>query len=103
MMVQKSFLAVLLILALSSCGAAVKPVEIISKPAEVVFTPPPAPNPIVLSNITWKVINLNDKIYYGISVSDYELLAVNMLEIKRYISAQKNIIVYYEQNTNKEQ
>lgn len=100
-MVQKSFLAVLLILALSSCAAGVKPVEIVSKPTEIVFTPPPDPNPIVLSNITWKVINLNDKIYYGISVSDYELLASNMLEIKRYIAAQKNIIVYYEQNTSK--
>lgn len=98
-MVLKSFLTVLMLLAVSSCAKTIQPTEIISKPIEISVNPPPDPNPIVLSNITWKVININDKIYYGISVSDYELLALNMLEIKRYIQAQKNIIKYYEQVT----
>jgi hypothetical protein len=34
---------------------------------------------------------------YVISVKDYETLALNMAEIKRYIEQQKSIIVYYEE------
>ena len=33
---------------------------------------------------------------YVISVKDYETLAVDMAEIKRYIDQQKQIIIYYE-------
>ena len=33
---------------------------------------------------------------YVLSVRDYETLALNMAEIKRYIEQQKQIIVYYE-------
>ncbi len=98
-MVLKSFSTALLLLALSSCGKTYQPVEVITQPVEVTITPPANPNPMVLNNITWKVLNISDKIYYGISVSDYELLSANMLEIKRYITAQKNIIAYYKQVT----
>ena len=34
---------------------------------------------------------------YVISVKEYETLALNMAEIKRYIEQQKSIIVYYEE------
>ena len=33
---------------------------------------------------------------YVISVKDYEALALNMADIKRYIEQQKSIIIYYE-------
>ena len=33
---------------------------------------------------------------YVLSVRDYETLALNMAEIKRYIEQQKQIIIYYE-------
>ena len=33
---------------------------------------------------------------YVISVKDYETLAIDMAEIKRYIDQQKQIIIYYE-------
>jgi hypothetical protein len=88
-----------LILALSSCAKTTQPVEIVTEPVKIAITAPADPNPLVLNNITWKVINNNDIIYYGITVSDYEQLALNMLEIKRYIKSQKNIIRYYEQAT----
>jgi hypothetical protein len=35
-------------------------------------------------------------LFYAISVRDYETLALNMAEIKRYIDQQKQIIIYYE-------
>jgi hypothetical protein len=89
----------LLLLALSSCGTTTKPIEIITKPVEINLKQVPDPNPIVMNNIKWKIINLDNKIYYGISVADYQLLSTNMLELKRYILAQKNIIMYYRDNT----
>ena len=37
-----------------------------------------------------------DFLFYTLSVRDYETLALNMAEIKRYILQQKQIIIYYE-------
>ena len=38
-----------------------------------------------------------DLVGYVLSVRDYESLALNMAEIKRYMEQQKQIIVYYEE------
>lgn len=35
-------------------------------------------------------------LFFAISVRDYETLALNMSEIKRYIEQQKQLIIYYE-------
>ena len=37
-----------------------------------------------------------DFLFYAISVRDYETIALNMAELKRYIEQQKQIIIYYE-------
>ena len=37
-----------------------------------------------------------DLVGYVLSVRDYETLALNMSELKRYLQQQKEIIVYYE-------
>ena len=37
-----------------------------------------------------------DFLFYAISVRDYETLALNMAEIKRFLQQQKQIIIYYE-------
>ena len=37
-----------------------------------------------------------DFVGYVLSVRDYETLALNMAELKRYVLQQKEIIVYYE-------
>ena len=34
--------------------------------------------------------------YFALSVKDYENLALNFAELRRYIEQQKQIIVYYE-------
>lgn len=98
-MVQKSFLAVLCLSLLSNCGPKVEPLTIETKPVAISIEQPEQPNTLVLSDIRWKILNIDNAIYYGLSVSDYELLASNMLDIKRYILAQKNIITYYEDVT----
>lgn len=37
-----------------------------------------------------------DFLFYAISVRDYETLALNMSELKRFIQQQKELIIYYE-------
>ena len=41
--------------------------------------------------------------YIAISVKDYENLALNFAELRRYIEQQKQIIVYYEQAVTPEE
>ena len=38
-----------------------------------------------------------DLLFYAISVRDYETIAYNMAELKRFIDQQQQIIVYYEE------
>jgi len=68
------------------------------------------PTRLELNNIKWfvvtdqnfeefkeKFIKQNDEfLFFAISVRDYETLALNMAEIKRYVIQQKRIIIYYE-------
>jgi hypothetical protein len=35
-------------------------------------------------------------VFYSLSVRDYETLALNMAEIKRFLDQQKQLILYYE-------
>ena len=39
-------------------------------------------------------------VFFAISVPDYENIALNMGELRRFIEQQKSIIVYYEENVN---
>ena len=68
------------------------------------------PRPVKLSNLHFYVVTEDtfvafkqrfvkqngDFLFYAISVRDYETLALNMAEIKRFIEQQKQIIIYYE-------
>ena len=42
-------------------------------------------------------------VFVAMSIADYELMAYNMQEIKRYINQQKEIIVYYRKLGKKEE
>jgi hypothetical protein len=68
------------------------------------------PRPVSLNNIHFYVVTEDtfpafkkrftkengDLLFYAISVRDYETLALNMAELKRFIQQQKQIIIYYE-------
>ena len=69
------------------------------------------PRQLQLNDIHWYVVteenfaefkkkfqeeNGDPLVAYVISVKDYETLAIDMAEIKRYIEQQKQIIIYYE-------
>jgi len=104
----------LLSLLLSSCSSwnALKTVEI--KTIEIDRNVPiqNRPQPIKMNTeMRWWVVteenfevfkkdfqkeNGDPLVAYVLSVKDYETLALNMAEIKRYLEQQKSIIVYYE-------
>ncbi len=115
-MEHKSYLtvlsALLLSLLLSSCSTwdKLKRVEVKTVEVDRVIPTQNRPRQLDLNNITWFVVtdqNFDEFrkrytkqngsfLFYAISVRDYETLALNMAEIKRYIEQQKQIIVYYE-------
>ena len=103
----------LLTLLLSSCGYLRKPEkEIVVKTIEVQKIVPiqPQPKPVDMIDVKFYVVTEenyaefkekfmktnNDYVFYAVSVHDYENLAFNMAELYRYITQQKEIIIYYE-------
>ena len=105
----------LLTLILSSCGSWPKLTQIEVQTVEVERNIPiqNRPQPIRMNtNMKWWVVteenfkefkkkfqkeNGDPLVAYVLSVKDYETLALNMAEIKRYIEQQKEIIIYYEE------
>ena len=115
-MVLKNYLTVssllLLLLLLSNCSTWDRPTRIEVQTIEV-ERQIPIQNRAVrleLNNIKWfvvteqnfeefkeKYIKQNGEfLFFALSVRDYETLALNMADIKRYIKQQKHIIIYYE-------
>ena len=103
----------LLSLVISSCSSwnPLKTIEV--KTVEVERNVPlqNRPRQLNLNDIHWYVVteenfaefkkkflkeNGDPLVAYVISVKDYETLAIDMAEIKRYIDQQKQIIIYYE-------
>ena len=88
-------------------------VEVISKPIEKTIVQPIMPREIDLKDPYWYVVS--DKnieefltqiekdqgqvVFVAMSVPDYELMAYNMQELKRYINELKQVVVYYRKVT----
>ena len=105
----------LLTLVLSSCSSWPKLTQIEVQTVEVERRIPTQnrPQPITMNKgMKWWVVteenfkefkekfqkeNGDPLVAYVLSVRDYETLALNMAEIKRYIQQQKEIIIYYEE------
>ena len=90
-------------------------VEIISKPIERSIAQPVMPREISLNDPYWYVVsdkNLNEflariekesgnVVFLAMSVPDYELMAYDTQELKRYISELQEVVVYYRNVTIK--
>ena len=105
----------LLTLVLSSCSSwpQLKQIEVKTVEVERNIPVQNRPQPIKMNTTMkwWVVTEENFKefkekfekengdplVAYVLSVRDYETLALNIAEIKRYIQLQKEIIVYYEE------
>ena len=89
------------------------PVEVIkiqTVTVEAKIVHPSLPRPIDLKEPKWKVVSAanldtflvemkkeggNQLVFVAMSIGDYELMAYNMQEIKRYVGQQKEVIIYY--------
>ena len=88
-------------------------VDIITKPIERTIVQPVMPREIDLKEPYWYVVsgkNLDEflarvekeegqGVFFAMSVPDYELMAYNMQELKRYINELQEVIVYYRKVT----
>ena len=109
---SKLCLALFLLPLLSSCSGFKKilPVEIKTVEIERQIPVQSRPRPISLNDIHFYVVTEDtfpafkkrfvkengDLLFYALSVRDYETLAMNMAELKRFLAQQKHIILYYE-------
>ena len=94
-------------------------VDIITKPIERIIVQPVMPREIDLQEPMWIVVtpeNLDEQlaiieeqegelVFLAMTIPDYEVMAYNMQELKRYISELKDVVVYYRKvtTTKKEQ
>lgn len=90
-----------------------KQIEVTAKPMERTIVQPVMPREIDLKDPYWYVVS--DKnieeflqrvekehgqvVFFAMSVPDYELMAYNMQELKRYINELKEVVVYYKKVT----
>lgn len=76
-----------------------------------------APKPLTLNSVKWHVVTEENYeefleqykeehgepyVYYAMSVRTYEAMALNLAELRRYIQQQQAIILYYEEQVEKE-
>jgi len=90
-----------------------KQIEVLTKPVERTIVQPIMPREIDLKEPYWYVVS--DKnieeflervekdqgqlVFVAMSIPDYELMAYNMQELKRYINELKEVVVYYRKVT----
>jgi len=86
------------------------PVEIKTVEVKIPITHPALPRGLDLREPQWYVVsdknidefleriakeNAGQVVFLAMSVQDYELMAYNMQEIKRYVNQMKEVVVYY--------
>lgn len=89
------FFLILSLLALSNCQK-LDPISTV--PEAVPISRLASPEPIKTSPVEWKIVVLDNTVYYAMTIDSYKNLSLNLLDIKRYLTEQKNIIKYYESN-----
>ena len=96
-----------------------KQIEVTAKPLDRKIVQPVMPREIDLQEPMWIVVtpdNWEDKlamieeqegelVFLAMTIPDYEVMAYNMQELKRYINELKEVVVYYRTvtTTKKEQ
>ena len=98
----------------SSCSLIpTKQIEVSAKPIERVITQPVMPREIDLKEVRWLTItpeNFEEQfavieaqegelVFLAMTIPDYEVMAYNMQELKRYITELKDVVVYYREVT----
>ena len=98
----------------SSCSLIpTKQIEVVAKPIERQIVQPIMPREIDLKEVRWLTItpeNFEEQfaiieaqegelVFLAMTIPDYETMAYNMQELKRYITELKDVVVYYREVT----
>ena len=90
-----------------------KQIEVSAKPIERTIVQPVMPREIDLREVQWLTItpeNYEEQfaiieaqegelVFLAMTIPDYETMAYNMQELKRYIAELKDVVVYYRKVT----
>jgi hypothetical protein len=88
-------------------------IEVSAKPIERQIVQPIMPREIELTNPSWIVVTPDnweaqlakieeqegELVFLAMTVPDYEVMALNMKELQRYITELKDVVVYYRKVT----
>ena len=113
---NKTVVISIVLMMVYSCGLIPKKVDVVSKPIERQIAQPILPRELDLKNPYWYVVSKKNVdtflervekeegrlVFVAMSVPDYELMAYNMQELKRYINELKEVVVYYRMVTTEE-
>ena len=90
-----------------------KQIQVTAKPIERVIVQPIMPREIDLKELQWIAVTPDnwdeqlarieeqegELVFLAMTIPDYEVMAYNMQEIKRYITELKDVVVYYRKVT----
>ena len=108
---KKLVLQLIVLMMVCSCSLLpTKQIEISAKPLERNIAHPVMPREIDLRKPMWMTItpeNLDEQlakieqqegelVFLAMTIPDYEIMAYNMQELKRYITELKEVVVYYK-------
>ena len=108
--------AVMLMVLIMACSCSLLPtreIQVSAKPIERKIVQPVMPRAIDLKELQWMTVtpdNWEDQlarieeqegelVFLAMTIPDYEVMAYNMQEIKRYITELKDVVVYYRKVT----
>ena len=106
-----------LIMACSCSLLPTKQIQVSAKPIERQIVQPIMPREINLRQPEWIAVTPEnweeqlakiekqegELVFLAMTIPDYEIMAYNMQEIKRYITELKDVVVYYRQVTTKKE
>ena len=112
-------LAALLMISMMACSCSLIPtkqIQVSAKPIERKIVQPIMPREIDLKQPQWIAVTPENKdeqlarieqqegelVFLAMTIPDYEVMAYNMQEIKRYITELKDVVVYYRKVTTKQ-
>ena len=108
--------AVMLMVLIMACSCSLLPtreIQVTAKPMERKIVQPVMPRAIDLKELQWMTVTPNnwedqlarieeqegELVFLAMTIPDYEVMAYNMQEIKRYITELKDVVVYYRKVT----
>jgi len=117
---KKSALSLMILMMACSCSLIpTKQIEVTAKPLDRKIVQPVMPREIDLKEPMWIVVTPDnweeqlariekqegELVFLAMTIPDYEVMAYNMQELKRYINELKEVVVYYRTvtTTKKEQ